>query len=126
MPTSTERLTAISATLSMASSEFLSAKSEGRTDALRSCLYTGSAYVVTVALLILPYLLFDSTQYLYAMFTMLAIVVLIIFAFNYYIAVAKGLSFKKRFGEMAFISLGVAALSFGIGLLVKAWLGIDV
>ena len=110
----------------MASSEFLSAKSEGRTDALRSCLYTGSAYVVTVALLILPYLLFDSTQYLYAMFTMLAIVVLIIFAFNYYIAVAKGLSFKKRFGEMALISLGVAALSFGIGLLVKAWLGIDV
>ena len=33
-------ITGISATLSMASSEFLSAKSEGRTDALKSCAYT--------------------------------------------------------------------------------------
>ncbi|MEG2144624.1 MAG: rubrerythrin family protein, partial [Oscillospiraceae bacterium] len=45
-------ITGISATLSMASSEYLSAKSEGRPDALKSCLYTGLAYVFTVALLI--------------------------------------------------------------------------
>ena len=36
----------ISATFSMASSEFLSVKSEGRTDALKSCLYTGIAYLL--------------------------------------------------------------------------------
>ena len=53
-------------------------------------------------------------------------VVLIIFVFNYYIAVAKGLEFKKRFLEMAAISLGVAVFSFVIGLLVKEFLGIDV
>lgn len=119
-------ITGISATLSMASSEFLSAKSEGRTDALKSCAYTGAAYVVTVALLILPYLLFEPAHYLYALAAMLAVVVLIILAFNYYIAVAKGLSFKSRFGEMLLISLGVAAISFGIGLLVKEWLGVEV
>ncbi len=118
-------ITGISATLSMASSEFLSAKSEGRTDALKSCTYTGIAYLVTVALLILPYLLFDTEHYLYALFTMLAIVLLIIIVFNYYISVAKDLSFKKRFGEMASISLGVAALSFVVGLLVKNVLGVD-
>lgn len=119
-------ITGISATLSMASSEFLSAKSEGRSDALKSCLYTGIAYVVTVALLILPYLLFSEANYLWALGVMLAIVILIIVLFNYYISVAKGLPFRRRFGEMALISLGVAALSFVIGLLVKQFLGIDI
>ena len=49
---------------SMASGEFLAARSEGRGDALKSCSYTGIAYLVTVALLILHYLIFDSTRYM--------------------------------------------------------------
>lgn len=57
---------------------------------------------------------------------MLLVVILIIFFFNYYISVAKDLPFAKRFAEMAGISLGVALISFFIGLAVKAWLGIDV
>ena len=52
----------ISATFSMASSEFLSAKSEGRGDAFKSCSYTGIAYLLTVVALILPYLLFPKAQ----------------------------------------------------------------
>ena len=119
-------ITGISATFSMASSEFLSARSEGRKDALKSCVYTGIAYLVTVALLVLPYLLFDAAHYAYALGAMILIVVAIIAGFNYYISVAKGLSFKKRFGEMASISLGVAVLSFVVGLLVKQFLGVDV
>ena len=119
-------ITGISATLSMASSEFLSSKSEGRSDALKSCIYTGIAYVITVILLILPYLLFPPAQYMLALGTMLIIVVLIILVFNFYVAVAKDLPFKRRFTEMAAISLGVAALSFVVGLVVKNVLGIDV
>ncbi len=119
-------ITGVSATLSMASSEFLSARSEGRSDALKSCVYTGIAYCITVALLVLPYLLFPEAHYLMALITMLITVVLIIFVFTYYVSVAKGLSFKRRFSEMAFISLGVAALSFVVGLLVKQFLGIDI
>ncbi len=119
-------ITGISATLSMASSEFLSAKSEGRTDALKSCAYTGAAYLVTVALLVLPYLLFSNEQFMLALVSMLAIVILIIAVFNYYLAVAKDLSFKKRFLEMAGISLGVALLAFVIGIFVKKWLGVDI
>lgn len=118
-------ITGISATLSMASSEFLSAKSEGRTDAFKSCLYTGAAYVATVAFLITPYLLFDDSMFMYALGTMLVIVVLIIAGFNYYISVAQGLPFKKRFTEMATISLGVALLSFIVGIFVKQFLGIE-
>lgn len=116
----------ISATFSMASSEFLSAKSEGRNDALKSCAYTGGAYLVTVALLVLPYLLFPATQFVPALICMLLTIVLIIAAFTYYTSVAKDEPFKSRFIEMTAISLGVAVLSFGVGLLAKKLLGVDI
>ncbi len=115
----------ISATFSMASSEFLAAKSEGRNDAFKSCCYTGIAYLITVALLILPYLLFGNEYYMYALFVMLGIVVLIIAGFTYYISVAKGEKFKPRFWEMTLISIGVAVLSFVVGILAKKFLGVD-
>ena len=119
-------ITGISATFSMASSEYLSARSEGRDDAIKSCTYTGNTYLITVFLLIIPYLLAPEDGYFISLISMLIIVVLIILVFNYYISVAQDLDFKKRFKEMAFISLGVAFLSFIVGLLVKRFLGIDV
>ncbi len=114
----------ISATFSMASSEFLSAKSEGRTDALKSCSYTGIAYLITVVLLILPYLLFSSC--IPALVCMLAIIVLIIGGFTFYTSVAQDQPFKSRFWEMTLISLGVAVLSFVVGVLAKKFMGIDI
>ncbi|MBE7021221.1 MAG: rubrerythrin family protein [Ruminococcaceae bacterium] len=115
----------ISATLSMASSEFLAAKSEGRDDALKSCCYTGVAYLVTVALLILPYLVLSNSQYITALFLMIGIVILIIAGFTYYISVAKGEKFRPRFLEMSLISIGVAIVSFVVGILAKNILGVD-
>jgi len=115
----------ISATFSMASSEFLSARSEGRDDALKSCSYTGSAYLITVILLVAPYLLLGSSQYMLALFCMLAIVVLIIAVFTYYTSVAQDQPFKSRFLEMALISIGVAVISFFVGILAKQFLGVD-
>lgn len=119
-------ITGISATFSMASSEYLSAKSEGKQDALKSCTYTGLAYLVTVTLLILPYLLLPSGSALPAFVIMLFIALFIIFAFNFYLSVAQELNFKKSFTEMALISMGVAALSFVIGLVVKHFLGVEI
>ena len=115
----------ISATFSMASSEFLAARSEGRTDALKSCSYTGIAYLITVILLIAPYLLLGSTQYILALICMLAVVVLIIAGFTYYTSVAQDQPFFSRFGEMAVISISVAVLSFIVGILAKRFLGVD-
>ncbi len=117
-------ITGIAASMSMAASEYLSTKSEGGENPLTSSLYTGAAYVATVTVLIMPYLLIDN--YLVCLGVMLANAVLIIFAFNFYISVAKDLDFKKRFLEMCAISLGVAALSFGIGVVVKTLIGVDV
>lgn len=119
-------ITGISATLSMASSEYLSSRSEGGTNALKSGLYTGVVYLATVAFLVLPYLLMPNTHFMWALAIMLGTVVLIILGFTYYISVAKDVPFLRRFGEMAGISLGVAAISFVIGIIVKATLGIEI
>ena len=116
----------ISATFSMASSEFLAARSEGRSDALRSCTYTGIAYLLTVVLLIAPYLIFGNSQYILALICMLAVVVLIIAGFTYYTSVAQDQPFKSRFLEMAVISIGVAVISFVVGILAKKFLGVDI
>lgn len=116
----------ISATFSMASSEFLAARSEGRSDALKSCTYTGIAYLITVVLLIAPYLIFGANQYIPALICMLLMVVLIIAGFTYYTSVAQDQPFKHRFLEMALISIGVAVVSFVVGILAKKFLGVEV
>ena len=116
----------ISATFSMASSEFLAARSEGRSDALKSCSYTGIAYLLTVIALIAPYLIFPATQFIPALICMLAVVILIIAGFTYYTSVAQDQPFKSRFLEMAMISVSVAVVSFIVGILAKKFLGVDV
>ncbi len=115
----------ISATFSMASSEFLAARSEGRTDALKSCSYTGVAYLLTVIALIAPYLLLPATAFIPALILMLAVVIAIIAGFTYYTSVAQDQPFKRRFLEMALISTGVAVLSFIVGVLAKKFLGVE-
>ena len=115
----------ISATFSMASSEFLAARSEGREDALKSCTYTGIAYLITVVLLVTPYLIFSNEQFMLALICMLIVVVLIIAGFTYYTSVAQDQPFKSRFLEMALISIGVAVISFFVGVLAKKFLGVD-
>jgi len=117
-------ITGISASFSMAASEYLSCKADNDPKALKSAFYTGFAYIITVALLILPFLLI--AQKFIALAITLAAAVLIILVFNYYLAVAKDLNFKKRFAEMAFISLGVAALSFGVGYILQKVLGVEI
>ena len=117
-------VTGISAALSMAASDYLSSKAEGDDKAKKSAVYTGVAYFFTVIFLILPFLLL--TDKFIALPITLAIAVLIIFGFNYYISVAKDLNFKARFFEMTFISLGVATFSFLVGYGLKLMLGVNV
>lgn len=121
-------ITGIAASLSMASSEYLSSKSEhlpgSDKSPLRAAAYTGAAYVLAVLLLIVPY--FVIPHLLFALGAALAIAVAIIAAFTFYISVAKDLRFWPRFWEMTLISLGVAAISFVIGWGIRRLLGVDV
>lgn len=119
-------ITGIAATLSMTSSSYLSEKADNNPHALKSSLYTGGVYMLTVVLLILPYLLLPKDASIAAVAILAAIVIILIAAFMFYISVAKSESFWKKFGEMAIISISVAVLSFVIGLLVKHFLGIEI
>ncbi len=118
----------IAASLSMAASAYLSFReqensSDGR-QPLKSSLYTGLAYLITVALLVFPYFIFQNVYH--ALVLVLIITILIIAGYNFYISIAKELNFRRRFLEMAMISLGVALISFGIGYFVKTFFGIQI
>ncbi len=118
-------ITGIAASFSMAASEYLASTHENTKDkkAKKSALYTGLAYVITVFLLIIPFLVI-SNPFLSLIIT-LCIAVIIIFLFNYYVSVAKGTPFLKRFLEMVIISLGVSGISFIVGIIIKSVFGID-
>lgn len=118
-------ITGIAASMSMGASEFLSTKAEGQEkDPIKASIYTGGMYIVTVILLVIPFFVFANV--FISLGVTLAIAILIILLFTFYISVAQDLPFKKRFLEMAGISLGVSAISFVIGYLVKDLLGVDV
>ncbi|OGY45601.1 MAG: rubrerythrin family protein [Candidatus Buchananbacteria bacterium RIFCSPHIGHO2_01_FULL_39_8] len=118
-------ITGLAASFSMAASEYLATKSEGgEKEPLKASIYTGVAYVLVVTFLILPFLLL-SNLYLSLGLTLI-VAVLVIFFFTFYTSVAQDLPFKKRFLEMAAISLSVAVLTFGIGYLIRIFFGIEI
>ncbi|WP_051697693.1 VIT1/CCC1 transporter family protein [Prevotella sp. 10(H)] len=119
-------ITGISAAFSMAGSEYLSTKTDGdgRVKPLTASVYTGIAYILTVVALILPYLLLSNVYM--ALAITISVAIIIIAVFNFYTAIAKDYSFKSRFWEMVAISLGVAFISFIIGIVVKEIFNIEV
>ncbi len=119
-------ITGIAATLSMAASNYLAERAERNPMAVKSSMYTGAAYLITVVILILPYLLLPNSMYTTAFIAMLVIVIAIIYVFNFFISVVQNTPFWSRFAEMAAISLGVTAISFGIGLIARMFIGADV
>ncbi len=118
-------ITGVAAALSMAASEYLSTSSEEtEKNPMKASIYTGIAYIITVAILILPYLIFEN-YYACLAFVLIA-AVLIIAGFNYYISVARDVPFRRRFLEMAGVSLGVATLSFVLGYFIRTVLGVEI
>ncbi len=115
----------VAASLSMAASGYLASQEDERDELnpVKSAAFTGVAYILTVAFLVFPYLIQDN-PYL-ALGGMLVVTILIIAAYTYYISVAKNVKFSRRFSSMVAISLGVALLSFGIGMLVKQVFNVD-
>ncbi len=122
-------VTGLSASFSMAASDYLSARADNDPKALQGAIYTGVTYLITVLLLVLPYFIFlnstnPSVDKWIALGIMLSTVILIIACFNYYLSVVKEYVFKKRFLEMALISIGVAGFAFLVSFLLSLALGI--
>lgn len=89
-------ITGIAAALSMSASDYLSRKSEGsEKKPLKSALYTGIAYIITVLFLTFPYLVFINPFVALAMTVCNAI--LVIFVFTFFVSVVKEQNFKKNF-----------------------------
>ena len=118
-------ITGIAASMSMAASEYLSTKQEETDkDPIKASIYTGIAYICTVVLLVSPYFFFKNIFLSLSLVVVMALLVILIFTF--YISVAKGLNFKKRFIEMAGLSLSIAFATFFIGLAIRKVFGVEI
>ena len=117
-------ITGVAATLSMAASEYLSKKADtSEKHPFKAAVYTGVAYMITVAFLLLPYIVFESP--LVALGFCLFDAALIILGFTYFVSVVRKESFVRGFTEMITISFSVAGISFLIGWAARSWLNID-
>lgn len=126
-------VTGISASFSMAASEFLATKEENSNRSpFKAALFTGSAYIITVLLLVIPYLLLGDDNenilgmapHIQALAITFIIGILIIALFNFYVSVAQDKSFNRKFIEMTFILLIVTVISFLIGLILRESFGL--
>lgn len=118
-------ITGFAAALSMASSEYLSTKAEpGAKNPVKASIYTGVAYILAVAVLIVPYFVLADI-YMSLAFAF-AGALLVVALFNFYVSVAQGVSFKSRFLEMAGLIVVVSGISFIAGLAIRFFFGIEV
>jgi len=116
----------IAASLSMAGSAYFEAKENPSEEInpLVYSLYTGVSYILTTTILVVPFFIFETMAY--SLIMMFISAFLAIISYNFYISVAKDLSFSKRVIQMSAITFGVALISFGIGYVVKYYFGIEI
>ncbi len=107
----------IAASLSMAAAEYLAVQEDGsRIPPFRAAIYTGSAYVISVLLLILPYLIFNTP--LLAWLFSISMAIGIIALFNLVLARFKQRSVWSSFWRMLVIIFGVTLISYLLGLIL--------
>ena len=128
-------VTGISAAFSMGASEYLSSRAEKKSEsAVKAAFFTWISYLITVLMLVSPYLLFSSGSpdfqglepHIQALVCTFIIGLLIVAVFNFYVSVVEEVSFRSRFIEMAAILGVVSLISYGIGIALRGMLGVEV
>lgn len=116
----------ISAAISMAASNYLSVEAANNrgSSPSKAAIYTGISYIVTVFLLVLPFLLLSER--FVALALSLAIATLIIGTFSYYSSIVSRAPFRARLGKMLLLGLGVAAVTYLLSRLIGTFLGINI
>ncbi|ACM22350.1 MULTISPECIES: VIT1/CCC1 transporter family protein [Thermotoga] len=120
-------ITGIAAAFSMAASEYLSQRAEEQTEKtspLKAALYTGIAYIVTVAILVAPFLILEN-PFVALVFTLIGATLVVLF-FTFFVSVVKEKRFGSYFLEMFLLSFGVAAFSFLVGVIARRIFGIEI
>ena len=114
-------ITGIAASLSMAASEFLAVSEDKNANPFVAAAVTGGAYFIAVLFLVTPYLVYTAPWMAWRVAVGAAVVIIALF--NLYASRLDASPFLPRFVRMVLISLSVAAVSYGIGLLVSSYVG---
>ena len=101
---------------------YLSQRTEENKEKLKTSLFEGLIYLITVFFLVTPFFLVDN--YYFALGVTAINSFLIIAFFTYYVSVVKGLSIKKMFLTIVLITVSLGALAFVIGWIVTVVLGL--
>lgn len=116
-------ITGVSASLSMAASAYLQARYEPGKQPLKAAIYTGVAYILVVAVLIAPFLILKNVTISLAV--MAALVAAIIAAVTLYGSVVFDRPWRREFGSMLGISVGVGVIAFVLGSLFQQLFGVS-
>ena len=128
-------VTGVAAAFSMGASEYLSSRAEKKSEsAVKAAFFTWISYLITVLLLVSPYLLFNADSpdfqglepHVQALLCTFAIGLLIVAVFNFYVSVVEEVSFSSRFMEMTGILGVVSLISYGIGIALRGLLSVEV
>lgn len=117
-------ITGFAASLSMASSEYLSKKAEKSENPIKASIYTGITYILTVVFLVYPYLIFKNYSIAFIITLLMALIV--IFITSLFVSIVKDFPFKNRFLEMVLLSLGIAFVSFIFGYILRVLFKVEV
>ncbi len=115
----------IAASMSMAASNFLSVEI-GEPSELKpgkAAAYTGIAYILVVLVLVFPFFIVNERHV--ALLLSWSAGIVVIAAFSFYSSVMQGVSFLRRFGVMLVLGVGVAVVSYFIGRVLGAAIGIE-
>lgn len=117
--------TGIAATLSMAASEYLSQEADKNTNnPLMAATITGSAYLLTVVILLVPFVLM-ANPYI-ALLISVILASWLIFLFTFFESLVRKQSFARLCLKMLGISFGVAFLSFCLSWLADFYWGVPI
>ncbi|MBI2484424.1 VIT1/CCC1 transporter family protein [Candidatus Uhrbacteria bacterium] len=115
-------ITGVSAAFSMSASAYLQARYDRNRDPATAALYTGSTYLVVVVLLVAPFFLVAHASL--ALICFAIVVAIIILITSFYASVMLERRFTAVVCEMAFLSIGVALLSFVLVSALKSVLNL--
>lgn len=117
-------IASITASMSMAASNYLAEKAGDGQSALRAGLYTGAAYMLTCIVLIIPFMCIANRTV--ALFTTFILAILIIFIFNWGLARRGTRHWRHRAFEMLGVCAGVSCAAFIIGQIATYFLGLNI
>ena len=111
--------------MSMSAAEYLSQKAEGdeTRNPFLAAFFTGIAYIITVVILVVPYLILQN--YVWALIWSIFNGIIVVGVFSLFVSVVKDKSFREIAVEMLTINMSVIFISFLVGLLVRRLIGVD-